>query len=157
VEREEQEVVNIFEDLRREIFRLRAVVRSQIDGLNHWRKVYDRTQFEGRVRSWIIDRFGPENIQERERLRRFFEESVEFVQAAGMPQDEAQRLLQHVYERPAGEKCMEAGGVVITLAGWCAATGNTIEDLGNREFERISHLTVEQVHQSLARKRAAGV
>ena len=78
--------------------------------------------FQQRVDTWVQACFG-ESIRgdKIERNHRFFEESAEAVQSAGMTRSECHQLVAYVFDRPAGETAQEVGGVLNTLAAFCTA------------------------------------
>lgn len=90
------------------------------------------------VAPWMQACFGSDiSLDRRERNHRFIEESLELVQACGMPAVEAHMLVDYVYGRPAGTKEQEVGGVMITLAALCLAHGMNMHDCGDVELVRI--------------------
>lgn len=109
-------------------------------------------ELEARVAEWVNTRIGPEHMHPRERAMRLLEEAVELAQAEGIAYDQVDRQVAHVYSRPAGEPAQEAAGVAVCLLGWCAATGNRLNDLALAEIERIEAKPIEQIRGSLARK-----
>jgi hypothetical protein len=72
-----------------------------------------------------------------ERRRRFGEESIELLQACGMPIDELQAIVKYVYGRPPGEPGQEVGGVMVTLAQLCEIRGINYGAEAIKELERI--------------------
>jgi len=107
---------------------------------------------ERRVAEWIRTRIGADHIAPQERAIRLLEEAVELAQAEGIPFDPVMRQIFHVYGRPAGQPQQEAGGVAVTLLGWCAAYETTFREVALREIERIEAKPVEEIRGSLARK-----
>lgn len=94
--------------------------------------------YQDHAKTWLLECFGEEvatNIPERS--LRFLEEALELVQATGLTQVEAQRLLTYVYNRPVGKKAQEVGGVMVTLACLCAATGLDMREEGETELARV--------------------
>lgn len=69
---------------------------------------------------------------------RFFEESAELVQAAGLTREEAIRQVEYVYGREVGEPFQEVGGTVITLQHLATALNVDIEEAAITELDRIS-------------------
>lgn len=94
--------------------------------------------FQARVQPWMMQCFGPEiSGDAQERNHRFIEEALELIQACGATRDEAHQLVDYVYDRPAGEKVQEAGGVMVTLAALCLAQNIDMHDAGEVELARI--------------------
>ncbi len=91
-----------------------------------------------RVLPWMMECFGPRvSADTVERNNRFLEEALELVQAGGMTQDWAHKLVDYTFSRPVGEKTQEVGGVMITLAAWCLANQVDMHDAGEIELVRI--------------------
>lgn len=108
--------------------------------------------FQKRVASWAIACFGVERAEDsRERNFRFIEEALELVQANGCTKEEAQRILEYVYNRPPGELYQEVGGVAVTLAALCAAARVDLQINAEREIarchERILHIRQKNLNK----------
>ena len=96
-------------------------------------------QFQSRVQPWMMECFGPVIAADRtERNHRFLEEALELVQATGCTQSEAHQLVDYVFGRPVGDPLQEVGGVMVTLAALCLASGLDMHDAGEVELARIS-------------------
>lgn len=95
--------------------------------------------FQQRVQPWLLQCFGAEIAADRvERNHRFLEESIELVQALGCTASEAHQLVDYVFGRPVGDPPQEVGGVMVTLAALCLASGLDMHDAGEVELRRIS-------------------
>lgn len=95
--------------------------------------------FQARVQRWMQWCFGPAISADRvERNHRFLEEALELVQANGCTVSEAHQLVDYVFGRAIGEPVQEAGGVMVTLAALCQASGLDMHDAGEIELARIS-------------------
>ncbi|WP_426304068.1 hypothetical protein ACN9MJ_13720 [Acidovorax facilis] len=95
--------------------------------------------FQQRVQPWLLECFGAEIAADRiERNHRFLEESLELVQALGCTASEAHQLVDYVFGRPVGDPPQEVGGVMVTLAALCLASGLDMHDAGEVELARIS-------------------
>lgn len=95
--------------------------------------------FQQRVQPWMLECFGAEIAADRvERNHRFLEESLELVQALGCTASEAHQLVDYVFGRPVGDPPQEVGGVMVTLAALCLASGLDMHDAGEVELARIS-------------------
>lgn len=95
--------------------------------------------FQQRVQPWMLECFGAEISADRvERNHRFFEEALELVQANGMPRADALALVDYVYGRPPGVLSQEVGGVMVTLAALCLASGTDMHADGETELSRIN-------------------
>lgn len=95
--------------------------------------------FQQRVQPWLLECFGAEIAADRvERNHRFLEESLELVQSLGCTASEAHQLVDYVFGRAVGDPPQEVGGVMVTLAALCLASGLDMHDAGEVELTRIS-------------------
>lgn len=109
--------------------------------------------FQIRVREWLTACFGRNVALDRdERLHRFLEEALELAQAGGCNKNDAVQLVNYVFSRPPGGLVDEVGGVMVTLAGLCEASGVDLEDAGESELARNWSRT-EEIRAKRARKR----
>ncbi|MCR9236193.1 MAG: hypothetical protein NXI17_05935 [Alphaproteobacteria bacterium] len=94
--------------------------------------------FQSRVNPWLHACFGSEIAANRiERNHRFLEEALELVQANGCTPDEAHQLVDYVFGRPIGVISQEVGGVMVTLAALCLASGPDMHEAGETELARV--------------------
>lgn len=109
-------------------------------------------RFQERVHVWLLRCFGREIAADTvERNHRFLEEALELVQANGCTRAEALQLVGYVYGRPVGELQQEVGGVMVTLAALCKASGVDMEWCGDVELERV-WTKIEQIRAKQAAK-----
>lgn len=95
--------------------------------------------FQARVGPWLDACFGHQIASNQdERNHRFLEEAIELVQANGCTASEAHQLVDYVFGRPAGEPAQEVGGVMVTLAALCLASGLDMHEAAEDELVRIS-------------------
>jgi hypothetical protein len=95
------------------------------------------TSYQRRVEQWLEACFPPAvRTDLAERTHRFLEEALELAQANGCSQDEARALVDYVFGRPKGQSDQEVGGVMVTLASLCSASGVNMDEAGTRELER---------------------
>lgn len=109
-------------------------------------------KLQPKVKPWLLACFGEEiasNIVERN--HRFLEESLELVQSTGCTASEAHQLVDYVFNRPVGDPPQEVGGVMITLAALCLASGMDMHQAGEIELARI-WTKVEQIREKQAAK-----
>lgn len=93
--------------------------------------------YQERVIRWMQDTFGPAIAADKaERNFRFVEEALELAQACGCDREDVLKLVDYVYGRPVGEKGQEVGGVAVTLAALCTATGLDMEEAAEAELQR---------------------
>jgi len=108
--------------------------------------------FQQRVAKWLAACFPPSVCADREeRMHRFLEEALELAQASGCSSDDAYRLVDYVFSRPVGRPELEVGGVMVTLAGLCAASGIDMSDAANRELSR-NWSRIEAIRRKQANK-----
>lgn len=94
--------------------------------------------FQSRTASWLLEAFGPAiATNPHERSHRFLEEALELSQACGCTREEAIELVNYTFDRPVGEPKQETGGVMVTLAGLCFATGISMTAEAERELARV--------------------
>lgn len=98
----------------------------------------NRSNYQGRVITWIKECFGLEAANDKiERNHRFLEESLELVQSLGCTADEAHQLVDYVYGRDIGEPAQEVGGVMLTLSGLCSVNELDMLLCGEEELTRV--------------------
>lgn len=108
--------------------------------------------FQQRVRAWMLECFGgdvPGDITERG--DRLLEEVLELLQAHGYDRARIPALVDYTYGRPAGEPRQEVGGVMVTLAAYCGATGIDMQAAGDVELARV-WTRIEQIREKQATK-----
>lgn len=116
------------------------------------RDLQERLDFQGRVKPWMDVCFGPEiSADMTERNHRFLEEALELVQSTGCTADEAHQLVEYVFSRDVGDPPQEVGGVQVTLAALCLATGMDMAACGETELARI-WTKVEKIREKHASK-----
>jgi len=95
------------------------------------------SSYQQRVERWLDACFPPAVRSDRaERTHRFLEEALELAQANECSREDALALVDYVFRRPVGRPDQEVGGVMVTLAGLCSASGINMDDAGDRELER---------------------
>lgn len=95
------------------------------------------TGFQQRVAKWLEACLGSSRkFDQNERTHRMLEEALELAQACGCTRDDADRLVQYVFERPAGFVQQEVGGVMVTLAGLSSAMAVDMAIAADEELAR---------------------
>lgn len=93
--------------------------------------------YQRQVEEWLVACFPPTVARDRiERTHRFLEEALELAQANGCTREQARALVDYVYGRPEGRPELEVGGVMVTLASLCSASGIDMQDAGDAELRR---------------------
>ncbi len=93
--------------------------------------------FQRRVAEWLAACFPTWVCADRfERTHRFLEEALELAQATGCSREDAHQLVDYVFSRDVGEPELEVGGVMVTLAALCSASGIDISEAADRELDR---------------------
>ena len=93
--------------------------------------------FQRRVSEWLSACFSSHvGKNQDERMHRFLEEALELAQSLGCSDEDAHQLVDYVFSRPTGNAEAEVGGVMVTLAGLCSASGIDMVDAGERELGR---------------------
>lgn len=110
--------------------------------------------FQSRVLDWLLKCFGSEIAKDiLERNDRFIEESLELAQSLNYSADRAHALVDYVFNRDKGEPFQEVGGVMVTLAALCSATGLNMALDGETEFARINKPEIiEKIRKKQASK-----
>jgi hypothetical protein len=106
--------------------RLRTVIRSALTPsptLEPSDAEVEREPFQDRVAAAHVALFHDDPTDIAERRDRFGEEANELQQALGQTREEAHRLVDYTYDRPAGEVQKEIGAAALTLASLCVEGG----------------------------------
>lgn len=104
----------------------------------------DRDERQQIVFDWGKRAFGEAQMSDKVvRAARMIEEAAELAQACELPKDHAQRALDHVYGRPAGDPKQEAGGVGVTLMALCQTLGLSADECERVEVARCLSKSVE--------------
>lgn len=118
----------------------------------------DRNHRQILTAEWVTRAFGPTTLQRPdERAARVVEEAVELGQAANVPRDVAHRIVDYVYDRPAGSAEQECGGVLVTMLAFCASIGVLAEDMEVRELDRVLAKPPEHFAERHKAKAAHGI
>ncbi|KQQ31522.1 hypothetical protein ASF53_02145 [Methylobacterium sp. Leaf123] len=93
--------------------------------------------YQLQVEKWLEACF-PQSIRldRNERTHRFLEEALELAQANGCTRADAVALVDYVFRRPSGQPVQEVGGVLVTLAALCSASGINMAEAGEQELDR---------------------
>lgn len=83
-----------------------------------------------------------------ERTARFYEEATETVQALGMTEDDAHRLVSYTFSRAPGDVRKEIGAAALTLASLCVIGGWDMMECAETDLEKL------QRPETIARIRA---
>lgn len=90
------------------------------------------------VANWCRDAFGAGQASSvPQRGVRLLEEAIEAAQAAGADRDMAHKLVDYIFDRPAGELSQELGGVGVTVLALAAAAGLSADQAECTEIARV--------------------
>jgi len=115
---------------------------------------------EGRQKAchrWCMAAFGQGQASSiPQRGIRLAEEAIEAAQAAGCARDMLHKLVDHIFDRPAGELGQELGGVAVTTLALAEAAGLSAEDSEISELARVMAKPLEHFKERNEAKNAAG-
>lgn len=106
---------------------------------------------------WAAKTFGTANMTERERARRFIEEAIELAQACGLQRADVYRTMEHVFDRPPGERFQEVGGVGVTLLMLCETIGVSADYAERSELARVLSMPANHFRDRHNVKADAGI
>lgn len=100
--------------------------------------IQSRDERQRQAHGWMVEAFGSEQSDSiPHRAIRFFEESAEATQAAGVDKAMAHKMVDYVWSRPKGELSQELGGVGLTILGLAKAAGLSADEEEARELTRV--------------------
>jgi len=109
------------------------------------------------MHNWTLKIGGPEAPSIRLRARRFLEEALELAQACNVDRENAIRIVNNIYDRPAGDPFQEVGGAAITLLALCEQAQISFVGATEIEWGRINKPEVlAKVQRRQAEKLAEG-
>lgn len=110
-----------------------------------------------RVGEWVHSRFGVTVLMNiRERVARVLEEAVELAQSEGLTESEANKIVASVFAKPSGFPPQEAAGVAVTLLAWAECQMQNLDDLVEKEIDRIESLPINHFRKRQQAKADAG-
>lgn len=93
---------------------------------------------------WLREVFGFASANDvEERLLRLGEETLELMQSRGVTREQAHALVEQVFNNPPGQPLQELGGVMVTLASYCAVDHQNPSDAFGYEFARCQQPDVK--------------
>lgn len=100
----------------------------------------DRCRFfeSGAMKGWLEKVFPDHASDPEERIIRTVEEVLELAQCENVTREQMHALVDQVMDKPVGERSQELGGVMVTLASYCAVTGQDAGAAFNAEFARCN-------------------
>lgn len=117
-----------------------------------------RSARQAAVFEWALAAFGEDEVRSvPHRAIRFGEEAFEGMQAAGVSEADAERVLRYVYRRPPGELRQELGGIAVTLLCLAAAAGLDADVAERAEVERVLSKPLEHFRERNQSKNDAGL
>lgn len=100
-----------------------------------------RTQRQSAILQWANATLGEATASNTgERIRRFVEEAIELVQAAGLDKQALHNIIDHIYAKPAVQMAQEIGQVGVSLLGLSEHLGIPADDEERKEFDHIQSL-----------------
>lgn len=82
--------------------------------------------------------FGDDNMSNPQmRGLRMLEEAIELYQAVGCDKEQAKKLIDYVFSRPAGLPQQELGGLGVTVLALAESIGASADDAEWAEIERL--------------------
>lgn len=118
---------------------------------------FTSTRIQARIRRWVTSRLGVAAMAPEERATRFLEEALEVAQAMGVKQEQATRLVAHVYAKEAGVMAQELGAAGITLAACAESVHYLLYYQMDMEMDRIEHLPADRFQRRQMQNAAAGI
>jgi len=110
-----------------------------------------------RIAAWVTRSFGEPNLMsKRERALRVVEEAVELGQALNLTLAEVCKVVDRVYERPAGSVENEVAGTMLTLLSLTVPLGIDPIEVTTTELRRIENLAPSHFRAKHLAKVAAG-
>lgn len=107
---------------------------------------------------WALWAFGPVATGKPERATRVLEEVVELVQACGLTREQADKVLDRVYARPASDDVTrELGQCSLTLACLAELLDVDLRKAHGDEFMRVRAFTQDYWRARHDSKRASGI
>jgi len=92
----------------------------------------------GPLKGWL-DKVFPEHPRDvEERAIRFVEEALELAQVEGVSAHQMHGLVDQVFGKAPGERMQELGGVMVTLAAYCAVAGVDAGKAFDAEYARCN-------------------
>lgn len=116
-----------------------------------------RNERQTLVSKWCSDAFGSDHAASiPQRGIRLAEEAIEAAQAAGCDRDMVHRLVDHIFDQPAGELHQELGGIGVTTLALAAAAGLSADAEEAREVARVLAKPLAHFKARNEAKNAAG-
>lgn len=119
-----------------------------------------RPGLQALVTNWVRSTFGEELLYDvQERSKRFGEEAIELIQATGkVSREEVHKLVDYVYDRPAGGVEQGIGGTMVTLFALASGLYCDAQQELKDELHRILDPSVtKKIKKKQNEKEAAGV
>jgi hypothetical protein len=120
-------------------------------------EVMDTFLIQTQIKQWVVTRLGQKAMQPTERGRRVHEESTELFQSVGGTREEAHRIVDHVFDKPAGNPLQELGGCALTLLACADSLDFDLGVAAQDELDRIVSLPVEKFKKRQAENVMNGI
>jgi hypothetical protein len=117
----------------------------------------ERLKRQRSVSEWCARAFGADHASSiPQRAVRLLEEAIEAYQSAAGDAEMAHRLIDYVFERPAGSLAQELGGIGVTLLALAEAANLDAEVEEVREVRRVMSKPLDHFRDRNDAKNAAG-
>lgn len=121
-----------------------ANMRFELKGRKQYMPTCEFNKIQSVMTDWVVRVLGLSSMHRKERVKRFFEESVELAQATGLTVKQAHRLVDFVYNKPVGGISREIGGVYTTLVTLAQACDKDTLICALMEVDRVHSLPPEK-------------
>lgn len=109
------------------------------------------------IYDWCARVFGePHAASVAQRGIRLAEEAIEAAQAAGCEREMLHQLVDHIFEKPAGDLFQELGGVSVCALVMAESVGISLDSCEVCEIDRVTSKPDDHFRQRNAVKNAAG-
>jgi NTP pyrophosphatase (non-canonical NTP hydrolase) len=98
----------------------------------------ERDARQEQVHDWCAAAFGADHASSiPQRGLRLLEEAIELAQAAGCDRAMCHKLIDHIFDKPAGTIAQELGGVGVTVLAFAAAANLSADGCERVEVTRV--------------------
>lgn len=117
----------------------------------------DTSDMQTQIKTWVVTRLGQKAMHPHERGSRCEEETTELFQAVGGTREEAHRIVDHVFDKAAGNPLQELGGCALTLLACAEALDWDLGLAAQDELDRVFSLPMEKFQKRQAQNVRDGI